>query len=472
MPPDEASSQPLARFDASRAQIRLAHERIPGGVSSNFRLGISPTPLVFERAEGPWLHDLDGNRLIDYYLGMGPMILGHSPACVVEAVAQQLGKGILYGGQSLLEAEVAERFCSLVPCAEKVRFAASGSEVVQAALRLARAATGRHRILKFEGHYHGWMDSVLVSVAQVAEAGQAASAPLPAGAGWAEHPPEGAQAVGHSDRQPAYLAVPGSAGQDAPSWEHVVVLPWNDLAQLRARVAEGDIAAVLMEPAMCNAGAIAPLPGYLEGVREICSQTGTVLIFDEVITGFRLAAGGAQERFAVTPDLATFGKCLASGFPAAAIAGRAEIMDLFASGGVVHGGTYNAHPVCLAAARATLDTLADGRVIASMEVAGTRLMQGIRDVLASEGICAQVEGFAQIFHVAFGLAQPARNYRDLMHRDTKLYVRFCTALLSRRVRALERGAWFLSSAHDDCVIDATLLAVAQAAQAIRKEGLA
>lgn len=441
----------LAQFDASRAQIEAASARIPGGVSSNFRLGISPTPLVFQRAEGPWLHDLDGNRLIDYYLGMGPMILGHSPECVRSAVMGQLDKGILYGGQSLLEAEVATLFCELVPCAEKVRFAGSGSEVVQAALRLARAATGRQRVIKFEGHYHGWLDSVLVSVGQAVAAGA---------------PRAGVHADAQSAATRTALAVPGSAGQDAGSWEHLAVLPWNDLPLLEARLAVGDIAAVLMEPAMCNAGAIAPLPGYLEGARAACTATGTILIFDEVITGFRLAPGGAQERFGVTPDLATFGKCLASGFPAAALAGRAEIMDLFAHGGVVHGGTYNAHPVCLAAALATLRALSDGTAIAAMEVTGKRLMQGIGNILREHGIVAQVAGFPQIFHVAFGLAEPARQVRDLGRSDRQGYVRFCTELLRRRVRALERGAWFLSSAHDDAVIEATLHAVRGAAQAI------
>lgn len=433
----------FARFDASRAQIEAACAHIPGGVSSHFRLGISPTPLVFERAEGPWLFDLDGNRLIDYYLGMGPMILGHSPAGVRQAVVEQLERGILYGGQSRLEAEVAALFCELVPCAEKVRFAGSGSEVVQAALRLARAATGRKRIIKFEGHYHGWLDNVLVSVSLPVQAATASVS----------------SSVNH-DR------VPGSVGQDEPSWEHIEVLPWNDLGVLESRLAGGDIAAVLMEPAMCNAGAIAPLPGYLEGARAACSKAGTLLIFDEVITGFRLAAGGAQARFGVTPDLATFGKCLANGFPAAAIAGRTDIMDLLARGGVVHGGTYNAHPVCMAATLATLRALADGRLIEAIEPRGNRLMQGIRQALDEAGIVARVDGYPQIFHVAFGLSSPARDYRDLMRMDRALYVRFCTELLKRRVRPLERGAWFLSTEHDDAVIDASLQAVRGAARAL------
>jgi glutamate-1-semialdehyde 2,1-aminomutase len=431
---------PFAEFEESKRRIAAASRFLPGGVSSNFRLGMVPTPLVIERGEGPYLFDVDGNRLIDYYLGMGPMILGHNPEPVRRAAAAQLEQGILFGAQSRVEAEVAELFCALVPCAEKLRFAGSGSEAVQAALRLARAATGRSVVIKFEGHYHGWFDNVLVSVAATqANAGDPA----------------------RPNRNP------GSTGQDATAWGNVEVLPWNDLPALEARLAAGDVAGVIMEPAMCNAGAIVPGKDYLPGVRAACTRAGTVLIFDEVITGFRVAPGGAQQILGVTPDLATFGKCVANGFPVAAVAGRADLLDLFVSGGAVHGGTYNAQPVSMAAALATLQALADGRVIAGIAPRGQRLMDGIRAHLADAGIAAIVGGFPQIFHVAFGLTAPARNYRDLMQMDRARYIRFCGELLKRRVRVLERGAWFLSATHDDAVIDETLVAVAEAAQACR-----
>jgi len=397
-----------ATFDESKRRIAAASRFIPGGVSSNFRHGISPTPLVFERADGPWLFDVDGNRLVDYYLGMGPMILGHNPEPVRRAVAEQLERGILYGGQSVVEAEAAELFCSLVPCAQKLRFASSGSEAVQAALTLARAATGRRVVVDFHGHYHGWI------------------------------PPA-----------------------------DVELLTWNDLAAVEARLAAADVAAVIMEPAMCNAGAILPAPGYLEGVRAACTRHGTVLIFDEVITGFRVAPGGAQQLFGVTPDLATFGKCVANGFPVAAVAGRADLLDLFVSGAALHGGTYNANPISMAAALATMRALADGSALRAIEPHGRRLMRGIDSALREAGIPAVVTGFPQIFHVAFGLAEPARDHRDLARVDRARYVRFCGELLARRVRALERGAWFLSTAHDAAVIDETLGAVAEAALASR-----
>lgn len=433
------ASQPLASFEESRRRIAAASRFMPAGVSSNFRTGMTPTPLVFERGEGAHLVDVDGNRLIDYYLGMGPMILGHNPESVRRAVVEQLDRGFLYGGQSPVEAEAAELFCQLVPCAEKLRFCGSGSEAVQAALRLARAGTGRKVIVKFEGHYHGWFDSVLVSVAATAQ-----------NAGDPAHPNRN----------------PGSTGQDEIAWGNVEVLPWNDLPTLEARLAKGDVAGVIMESAMCNAGAIMPGEGYLEGVRAACTRAGTVLIFDEVITGFRLAPGGAQQRFGVTPDLATFAKAIANGFPVAAVAGRADLLDLFATGGAVHGGTYNAHPACMAATLATLKALADGSVIKGIEPHGRRLMEGISQILADAGIPAVVTGFPQIFHVAFGLTEPARNYRGLMAMDRPRYVRFCGELLKRRVRVLERGAWFLSSEHDGLVIDETLAAVAQAAKEV------
>jgi glutamate-1-semialdehyde 2,1-aminomutase len=413
-----------------------ARQWLAGGVSSNFRLGISPTPLVIERAEGPFVFDADGNRLIDYYLGMGPMILGHNPPSVRDAVAAQLERGILYAGQSGPEFAAARLVCQMVPCAERIRFTSSASEAVQGAIRLARAATGRGRFLKFEGHYHGWFDSVLWSTAPTLDAAGTREDPVP---------------------------VAGSRGQVSDGL--IDVLPWNDLALLTERLAAEQIAAVIMEPAMCNSGAIAPGPGYLEGALAACRRAGTLLILDETITGFRLAPGGAQQRFGVTPDLAVFGKAIANGFPVAAIAGRADLLDQFTKG-VVHGGTYNAQPLGMAATVATLQALSEPSVFPAIAARGTRLMDGIRAALHDAGIVAQVAGFPEVFHVGFGLTAPAQDYRDLLRIDRARYVAFTTALLRHGVRALERGAWFLSAAHDDAVIDETLQAVAAAAREI------
>jgi glutamate-1-semialdehyde 2,1-aminomutase len=423
-------------FDRSRQRMTEAARYLPGGVSSNFRFGISPTPLVIESARGACVVDADGNELIDYYLAMGPMILGHNPKSIIDAAKKQLDRGILFSAQTESEIEAAELVCKLVPCAERVRFGSSGTEMIQAALRLARAATGRQVVVKFEGHYHGWLDSVQWSVA-----------PLPEACG----PPE----------RPAKVA--GTEGQDPWTAENISILGWNDLGSVEVRLAQGDVAAVIMEPAMCNTSAIPPREGYLEGVRAACRKHGTILIFDEVITGFRLSVGGAQKLFGVTPDLATFGKAIANGFPVAALTGRADLMDRFVSGRVLHGGTYNGHPVNMAATVATLKTLAQGAAYIGIEQRGARLMRGISEILERRGIPARVQGFPGIFHVALGTTQPIQSFRDTFRVDRARYVRFASAMIERGVRALERGAWFLSTEHDDVIIDRTLRVVEEAA---------
>jgi glutamate-1-semialdehyde 2,1-aminomutase len=257
------------RFAESRKAIAGATRYLAGGVSSNLRLGISPTPLVIERGEGPYLFDADGSKLIDYYLGMGPMILGHNLAVVIDAVRRQLEKGILFAGQTEIEFEAAALVCKHVPCAERVRF--GSSEVVQAATRLARAATNWKAIVKFEGHYHGWLDNILWSVA----------------------PPRG-----QAGPDEAPLRVAGSAGQDDAAGLLTEVMQWNDLERLAARLDRGDVAGVIMEPAMCNAGAIPPLPGYLEGVRDACSRTGTVSSSTRSSPASASASAGRKANFA------------------------------------------------------------------------------------------------------------------------------------------------------------------------------
>ncbi|MGY2843477.1 glutamate-1-semialdehyde 2,1-aminomutase [Bradyrhizobium sp. USDA 4509] len=425
-------------FNESKRKMAEAARWTPGGVHSNFRAGVSPTSLVIERGEGPYLIDADGNCLIDYYLGMGPMILGHSPSSVKAAVAQQLERGVLYAGQTDVEIEAGHLFCMQVPCAERVRFTSSGTEAVQAAIRVARAATGRNFIIKFEGHYHGWCDNILWS-----------TSPAPDQAGPREAP----------------ISVQRSRGQDPEAGRHTVVLPWNDLALVEQRLARRDIALVLMEPMMCNSGGILPSPGYLEEVRASCIKHGTLLMFDELVTGFRVAGGGAQQRFGVTPDIATFGKAVANGFPVGAVAGRAEILDHFAKD-VVHGGTYNANPIAMAAAVATLKELANPGLYEAMERRGRRLMEGVGQALEDAGVPTVVSGLPQIFNVAIDVPQRPRDYREAAKANKGRYVAFTTALLRRGVRALERGSWFMSSEHDDAVVDATISAAREAAREI------
>ena len=424
------------RFEKSAAAIAEARQWIAGGVNSHFRAGMAPGPLVFTHGEGPYLFDVDGNRLIDYYCGMGAMVLGHSPAGVREAVKAQVDRGILFAGQSPIEAEAAKLLCERIPSAERIRFGSSGSEVAQAAMRLMRAATGRRTIIKFEGHYHGWFDNILWSTAPALNAAGPAEAPVPVG---------------------------GSAGQDPSEADGLEVMGWNDLAALEARLAKGDIAGVLMEPAMCNQGAMHPAPGYLEGALAACQANGSIRCCDEVITGFRLAAGGAQELFGVTPDLSIFAKAIANGFPVAAITGRADLIDLFATAGVLHGGTFNAQPVALAAMVATQQGLTPEH-FATAGARGQRLQDGVRAALAEAGITAQVMGFPLMFHVSLGLKDPPRNYREIALADKRGYSALALALLKRGVRVLERGAWFVSSEHDDAVIDQTIAVVREAAK--------
>jgi glutamate-1-semialdehyde 2,1-aminomutase len=435
---------PEHRYDHSVALYREAGESLAGGVSSNFRLGGEPAPLFFERGEGARLYDADGNVYLDYVLGMGPCILGHAPPAVVAAVGEAMGRGQLFAGQHRGEIELARRFCALVPCAERVRFGSSGSEMVQAALRVARAATGKRLVVKFEGHYHGWFDTILVSV----------------------QPPVGA--AGPADAPRRHLP---SAGQSPGAAEDVAVLPWNDADILEAFLAArgGETAAVIMEPVLCNTGVILPRPGYLEAVRALCDRHGVVLIFDEVITGFRLGPGGAQGRLGVVPDLAVFAKALGAGFPVAALGGRKALMERLADGSALHGGTYNTNLVSTVAALATLEELGrdGGAAYGAMEARGERLMAGLREAARRVGVPLLVQGLGTVFNTAFGESAgqaggepPAAvtDYRGYARLDAGRQRAFLRALQDRGVRVTARGTWFLSTAHGDEDVAETLRA--------------
>ena len=367
------------------------------------------------------------------------MILGHNPAAVREKVAASMNDAILVGGQSQLEVDAAKLLCQIVPVAERVRFSGSGSEAVQGVLRLVRAATGRTKVIKFEGHYHGWFDNVLWSNAPSLEAAGSREAPN---------------------------VTPLSKGQEEESSSGLVVLPWNDLDLLQTRLAQGDIAAVLMEPAMCNSGAIAPRNGYLGGAKEACEKYGALLVFDETITGFRLAPGGAQQYFGVTPHLATFAKAMANGFQVAAITGPKNLMELFATGGVLHGGTYNSQILSMAATIATLESISVPGFHNDLNNKSTKLQEGIKKAFADAGVQASIAGFPGFFHVGLGLTEMPREYRDLIAMDKERYRAFCHAMLKRGVRTLERGAWFVSSTHTNDILDETIAAARDAAKEI------
>ncbi|HEX4813096.1 MAG TPA: glutamate-1-semialdehyde 2,1-aminomutase [Nonomuraea sp.] len=422
------------KLSASSALYETAKRSLAGGVSSDARR-MAGVPLYVERAAGSRLWDVDGNSYIDYVLGQGPAILGHCPPPVVEAIAAQAARGIVYSAQHATEVAVAERLISMVPSAERVRFNTVGSEAVHAALRLARGSTGRPKILKFEGHYHGWFDPVLFSVHPALEAAGPARAPL---------------------------AVPGTAGQQLGFAEDLVVAPWNDLDALE-RLLDDQVAAVIAEPVLCNTGSILPDPGFLEGVRDLCDRNGSLLIFDEIITGFRLAPGGAQEYLGITPDLSVFGKAMAGGMQVSALAGRAEVMDHISDGRVAHAGTFNSHPVAMAAADAALRILDEQRdeVYDGLFRRGLALMEGIREVAAKAGVPLLVDGPGPVFQTYF-TDGPVRDYRDFAATDRARMLRLHAALLDRGVNMVPRGLWFLSAAHTDDDIEATVAAFADA----------
>lgn len=389
----------------------------PGGVHSNVRL---TGPEVFiERAKGAWMWDVDGKDYVDHLLGQGPNFLGHAPDFLIDAVTQGTRDGLIFGGQNRLEVEAAELVLDSLGWADKMRFASTGTEAVQAATRLARAHTGRPKIVRFEGQYHGWLDNVLIKHD---------------GSAW----------------------VPASAGQMKHHLDDFIVLPWNDEAAVTDSFEHhGDsIAAVLTEPMMVNSGAIVPKPGYLEHLRATCNQQGAVLIFDEVITGFRVALGGGAQRFGVTPDLATYGKAIAGGFPVAAFAGKAEIMDRLA-GDTNHSGTLNANTMGSAATIASLQFLRSTDPYGALADHGNALIDAIPKIAAQHGHQVVVNGLPAAFHVGFGEAS-VTDWRTLQQLDLAAYREFSRSLVEHGIWVTDRGVWYTSTAHDQSALDAAL----------------
>lgn len=401
------------------AQRALA--RVPGGVNSNVRL--SAAEYFFARGEGARIWDVDGREYIDYALGQGPMLLGHSHVAINGAVAMACAEGMVYGAQHPLEVLAAERFCAAVGWADRVRFGMTGSEVVQGALRLARAATGREKIVRATGHYHGWGDQILL--------GLDATSPVPA-----------------------------TAGQPASALAGTMLVPWNDAAALRELLARhgAEVAALIMEPAMFNSGAFAPRPGYLAEVRALCDEHGVVLIFDEVITGFRLSLGGAAERFGVTPDLATYGKAMAGGWPVAAFAGRAELMDLLGDGTINHAGTFNASVMACAAVVATLAVLEADPPYERIEAYGAELQAALAQAADRSGVPIEIEGLPVAFTVALGAGAPGDG--AALHR----------ALADAGLWTTGRGLWFVSDAHRDAELRDTVERFERALAALAHSG--
>ncbi len=426
-------------YAQSEALMERARNVLAGGVSSEFRK--AGHPLFYERGEGSRIWDVDGNEYVDFTLSQGPLILGHSHSHVLERVAQASAAGQLFAGQHLLELELAERLQRMIPCAELLRFSLSGSEADHAALRVARAVTGRTKFIRFEGHYHGWFDNVSYNI----------------------HAPS-LETMGERD-QPN--AIPWTQGLPPGTTDEFIVLPWNDLDLVERTFAHHgeQIAAVITEPIMCNNGCIEPVPGYLQGLRQLCDRYGSALIFDEVITGFRLGLGGAQAHYGVTPDLAVFAKALASGYPISVLAGKRAWMQPIAEGNVIHAGTMNSNTPTVAAALATLDVLESDALHPRLFALGQMLMTGLREACAESGHHVLIQGPGPMFHMGFTDAPSVSDLRGTVSYDKVKYAAFVAGMHEWGIRLIGRGLWYLSAAHTEqdiaCAVKAARAVLAE-----------
>jgi glutamate-1-semialdehyde 2,1-aminomutase len=426
------------KFSKSQQLYERACKSIAAGVNSGIRKMEQPVPLYFSHGDGPRLWDVDGNEYIDFQIGQGAMLYGHAPRGMADAISEQARKGTHWAAQSELEIEVAERLQKMIPSAELVRFNNSATEVVLAAFRLARAHTNRPLILKFEGHYHGWADEGLVGFAPPLEK-------------WGD------------DENPTRLHPSQGIIPEVP--EKFVVARWNDPEHLRRRVGEfkGQIAAIIFEPVLCNTSCMEPVRGMLETIRELCNRDGILMIADETITGFRFGGGGAQKYFNFIPDLTILGKAVGGGLPFAALAGKKFAFEKIINGQVVHAGTLNGNPLCLAASKWCLDfVLSKGETHPKeINALGKKLMDGLRKLADENKIPLRPQGPGLVFHSVMlktGAAEGTiTSYRDYVKRhDASRWTHLRRCLLEEGVRAIERGLWFISLTHRELEIEEAL----------------
>lgn len=419
----------------SESLFAEAQHHIVGGVNSPVRAfrGVGGTPIFFKRSQGARVTDEDDREYIDYVGSWGPMILGHSHPDVIRAVCETAVHGLSFGAPTAIETTMAKRIKSMAPSIEKLRMVSSGTEATMSAIRLARGYTGRDKIIKFEGCYHGHADSLLV------KAGSGALT----------------------------LGVPTSPGVPAELARHTLTLTYNDIDSVREAFAAmgAEVAAVIVEPVVGNMNCIPPLPGFLEGLRELCSAHGAVLIFDEVMTGFRLSPGGAQQLYGITPDLTTLGKVIGGGMPVGCFGGRAEIMDALAPlGAIYQAGTLSGNPVAMAAGLATLEALCRPGVYERLAESSGRLALGMRERARRVGVPLTTNHVPGMFGFFFTEQDPVSNYDQVMACDQARFRAFFHAMLAEGVylapSAFEAG--FISLAHTDEDIEATLDATERA----------
>jgi glutamate-1-semialdehyde 2,1-aminomutase len=422
----------------SRALYERARGVIPGGITHDGR-HLEPFPIYIERAQGSLKWDVDGHEYVDYWMGHGALFLGHCHSVVVKAIQDQAARGTHLGACHDLEVRWAELITKLIPSAEMVRFTMSGTEATHLALRIARAYTGRPKVVKFQGHFHGWHDGVVAAV----------------------NPP---------------FEVPMSAGVPAAILDQLLLCPPNDIKAVEMLLGRGDVAAVILEPAGGQSGTTPTIPGYLQELRSLCTRHGVVLIFDEVITGFRYAPGGAQAYFGVTPDMTTLAKIVAGGMPGAAVVGKTPLMSMMAHHGdvtwdrsarVAQNGTFNASPVCAAAAIATLELVADGALHARANKLGDELRARLGDAMKRVGVPGTCFGEASIFHVSFE-GRPGLAGFDRPRRGD-LYHRLRCALFNHGVDCALHHGW-ISAVHSEADIERTVAAYEKAFVAMAADG--
>jgi glutamate-1-semialdehyde 2,1-aminomutase len=412
------------RYGTSRELYERAKRSLAAGVSSQFRALNVPHPMFYDRASGSRVWDVDGNELIDFTLSQGPCILGHSHPELLSRVSTALAKGQLFAGQHRDELALAEALQQLVPSAELVRFSSSGSEASHALLRLARHVTGKPKFLKFTGHYHGWLDNVSFNVSPPRDLSNDQTRPIPWGGG-----------------------IPKALADD------VVVLPWNDLALVEETLDRqgGEIGAIITEPLMCNQGCIEPAPGFLQGLRDLCDKHNVALIFDEIIAGFRLDMAGGQGYYGVTPDMSLFGKALGAGFPLSALVGKEKYLRPLAAGEVYHAGTLNGNNGSVAAALTVIDVLGrdDRAGLRHIARIGSLLRDRLKELAARLELPVLITGPGPMFHMGFTARTSVTEYDHVLDYDRKRYGEFCQLMLKRGVRLIERGLWYVSTAHTE-----------------------
>jgi len=429
--------------DKYTALLQKARQYLPGGVSAAARVGQGiGGPFFVSRGAGSKIYDLDGREYIDLHTSFGASLLGHGHPRIKEAVARGLDMGILCSHETEYQAEAARRLVQVLPCADMVRFSGSGTETTYYAIKLAREYTGKDKIIKFEGHFHGLHDYLQYNCWP------------PSGKGWPKVYPEGA-------------GVPKGAAK------HVIVLPFNDLAVLEETIQreKDDVAAVILEPINYNSGGILPQRGYLEALRELTTRHGILLIFDEILSGFRTGPGCAQDYLGVTPDLCTVGKAIGGGMPISAFGGRGEIMEHVGPlGKAQHSGTYNAPLVCIMAVNAFLEEISQPAFYDQLLARSLQLYDGIRDIIQCSGVPCWLQATGARFNLLFGIGEEPRNYTMAAKQDVQMRNRFAAAALRNGVFFYPSWHHGISAAHTETDIERALAGIEAAMRQLRLDG--